>query len=94
MRAGSPACRRLDDRRGVLDLRMNGRAKPLSLSIGSPDRQSEYHPHRCQNRRKSRHGTHVLFKIEETTFIDNIGTLILSRPAWPMPHSVCRKSLL
>jgi hypothetical protein len=67
MRAGPPACRWLDDRRGVLDLRMNACAEPLCLSIGSPNRRSEYHPRRCENHRKSRHGTylHVLFEIEE-----------------------------
>ena len=55
MRAGPPACCWLNDWRGVLDLRMEARAEPLGLGIGSPDHRSEHHCGRCQNRRKSNH---------------------------------------
>lgn len=55
MRAGPPACRWLNDRRSVLDLRMEARAEPLGLGIRSPDHRSEHHCGRCQNRRKSNH---------------------------------------
>ena len=55
MRARSPARRRFNERRGVLDLRVKGCAEPLGLGIGSPYHRSDHHRGRCQNRRKSSH---------------------------------------
>ena len=54
MRARPPACCWLNDRRGVLDLRMEACAEPLGLGIGSPHHRSD-HRGRCQNCRKSLH---------------------------------------
>lgn len=55
MRARAPARGWLNDRRGVLDLRMKTCAEPLGLGVGRPDHRPEYHRGRCQNRSKSSH---------------------------------------
>ena len=63
MRARAPACRRLSNRRGILDLRMKACAKPLGLGIGSPGHRSEYQRGRSQNRRKFSHGEFSPFAV-------------------------------